>query len=426
MSSEIGLNSDVVDVEDTNHSIMPSSRPSSPIRSTYHPRILPDTASPTASRSTDDEQKTTTMNKNSKANLLATPCVREPKVMSYDAERKTSPIHFLLNVDSEPLLPTPRKDERVNARQTQIPQSSPYPNLVLPSETLPSLTSSPCNEAVANRRRTQGDPRQPQLLKRSSSMIRLSMSMEGKATVVMEDETETLSASMSSSQVSSQSTISASSVPERRVVDAKIWEICCDSQSSTPTNKIIDDSPRKTIKMIRARQVVAAAKEAATKRRKKTEMASPTFKVLKARQDNPILAPRPSNKPMKAKAPARLSEKLKAQARKSAPNTPKKPKGDVKSQKPLLTSPLKLVESPFRLYSENSHEESSRKQLKSRDGADSDKENSDPEGRYIHQSTKEGKIQERRILGNIAPDVAAGEMECIENLLSLRGAMWTS
>lgn len=426
MSSEIGLNSDAIDNEETSHRVMPSSRPSSPVRGAYRSHPLPDTTSPTVSRSIDEEQEPRTIDKHLGANLLATPCVRESKALNDDAERKTSPIHFLLNVDSEPLLSTPHKDERPITTQTQIPQSSPYPNLSLPSEILPPLMSSPCNEAVANRRRTQGNSRQPQLLKRSSSMIRLSMSMEGKATVVMEDESETLPASLSSSQVSNQSTISASSAPERRVVDAKIWEICCDSQSSTPTNKVIDDSPRKTIKMIRARQAVAAAKEAATKRKKKVELTSSTSKVLKARQENPIIAPKPSNKPMKAKAPTRLSEKLKAQARKSAPNTPKKPKGDVQSQKPLLTSPLKLVESPFRLYSENAQETSPRKELKSRDGADSDKENSDPEGQYIQQSTREGKVQDRRVLGSIAPDVAAGEMECIENLLSLRGAIWTS
>lgn len=70
----------------------------------------------------------------------------------------------------------------------------------------------------------------PRLLRRSSSAIRLTTNLEGRATVVLEDEPEP--ASSPPKPPPTPAPRSAKRRPQSTPVDSKLWEFCCDSQSA--------------------------------------------------------------------------------------------------------------------------------------------------------------------------------------------------
>ncbi|KAI5840543.1 hypothetical protein DFP73DRAFT_558874 [Morchella snyderi] len=103
---------------------------------------------------------------------------------------------------------TPAKPTFTNSRRTN-PNHNPNPN-PNPNPTTPHAP--------------------PRLLKRTSS-IRLSTSLEGKATIVLDEEPESPPSSQQTLPTPKKPSPIASSGPPRKIVDSKIWEFYCDNQA---------------------------------------------------------------------------------------------------------------------------------------------------------------------------------------------------
>ncbi|KAH0611193.1 uncharacterized protein H6S33_011620 [Morchella sextelata] len=97
-------------------------------------------------------------------------------------------------------------------------------------------SSTLAKPTFTNSRRTNPNPNPttphapPRLLKRTSS-IRLSTSLEGKATIVLDEEPESPPSSQQTLPTPKKPSPIASSGPPRKIVDSKIWEFYCDNQA---------------------------------------------------------------------------------------------------------------------------------------------------------------------------------------------------
>lgn len=106
--------------------------------------------------------------------------------------------------------------------------------LLFMQETISS--STPAKSTFTNSRRTNPNSNPttphapPRLLKRTSS-IRLSTSLEGKATIVLDEEPESPPSSQQTLPTPKKPSPIASSGPPRKIVDSKIWEFYCDNQA---------------------------------------------------------------------------------------------------------------------------------------------------------------------------------------------------
>ena len=85
---------------------------------------------------------------------------------------------------------------------------------------------------TSRRRTAPSTPKNPpRLLKRSSS-IRLSTSLEGKASVVLEDEPSSPPPPLLALRTPKiQPSLVSRSALKRRTIDSKVWEFCCDNQA---------------------------------------------------------------------------------------------------------------------------------------------------------------------------------------------------
>ncbi|KAK6530101.1 hypothetical protein TWF694_003473 [Orbilia ellipsospora] len=341
--------------------------------------------------------------------------------------RKTSPIHFLLNPSAD----TPNTSFDSQSTIADDSQLKDDISMTYVNPRRSGLTAQPA----------------PSLLKRSSSAVRLSMSFDGKATIVLEDDEDELPRGSQASilpespQPSFRESITSKSIvvtpAKRRTVNAKIWESCVDSQSSLPAEPVKEDSPRKALKAIRARGVVAAAKAAAaTRKNKATTEASPEVikkkKVLGPKSTNAQMPPTPTATSKKLSKIQRLSptkdkqRKILTTSQKGPKKaTPSPPMSAVKKQQHNY-SPLRTLERSlsgkfdkpgFTIY-------------QSSDEGDSDKENWEPG----HKGSKKVKSSSqaiwrnkigRNILGDLGERVPQpNELEVIENLMSLRDGLW--
>ncbi|KAJ6258855.1 hypothetical protein Dda_5750 [Drechslerella dactyloides] len=361
-----------------------------------------------------------------------------------DIARKTSPIHFLLNPAAE----TPNTSFQSQSTIADEAEFSQPTSLVKTAESQSHIhTHSPTPlPAYANPRRTGliADTT-PKLLKRSSSQVRLSMSFDGKATVVLEDEEEAV-ASPHSSQTSASTLVDSQSSfhehactpPKRRTVDAKIWESCCDSQSSMPAEPVKEDSPRKALKAIRARGVVAAAKAAADARKQRatTTDTATKKKVLGPKSTNGTVPSAATATPGAKKSKVqRVSPTKKDKPRKVVTATHKGPKKATPS--PPLSAVKSHNRSPFRGLEKtlngnggNGKDKPGFTIYQSSDEGDSEKENWDPtsknrRSRVPQQPSWRSKTG-RNILGDLAGERVPqpNELEVIENLMSLRDGLW--
>ena len=126
-----------------------------------------------------------------------TPVPQEPKATTSAAHRR---LQDVLNTASETVPLTPVK------------------HALLPPP-IPSSRRTPANPSLST----------PRLLRRSSSLVRLTTSLEGRATVILEDE-------LASSPPKPPPTPLARSAikprPASTPVDSSLWEFCCDSQSA--------------------------------------------------------------------------------------------------------------------------------------------------------------------------------------------------
>lgn len=266
-----------------------------------------------------------------------------------------------------------------------------------------SSTPAPPPRSV-NPRRTNppATPHQPpRLLKRSSS-IRLSTSLEGKATVVLDEAPESPPLPPSSQPLPIPASVPRSTGPQRRIVDSKIWEFYCDNQAMirSPGHPHLQPAEAKQALGLLRNKVKPAPSSPITQK-----------KVVVHRRQ-------PPSSPTKAKKSRKLISKCTARPRKL----------------PLLRDP----------------------------GHESDKENRPPgapvspppePSRRVDAPRKSRKRKRqggdaRRILGDVPPPplpssssyeppssshdaemessqpVRVDEMECVENLLSLRGGTW--
>ncbi|KAF3927358.1 hypothetical protein ABW21_db0203807 [Orbilia brochopaga] len=363
-----------------------------------------------------------------------------------DIARKTSPIHFLLNPAAE----TPDTSFESTTTIADEPEFSQPTSIEKPVE-IQTLSPTPLQTYVNPRRTGLVAETTPKLLKRSSSQVRLSMSFDGKATIVLEDDEETI-ASPRSSQTSASTLVDSSqstlgehgcTPPKRRTINAKIWESCCDSQSSLPKEPVKEDSPRKALKAIRARGVVAAAKAAADARKQRAATTTttntnategaPKRKVLGTKSANGTVSATATPLVKKAKI-QRQSPTKKDKPRKVVTATHKGPKKATPS--PPLSAVKNQKRSPFRGLEKTVNGGSGKGNkpgftiYQSSDEGDSEKENWDPTSK-----TRKSRGQQqpswrskngRNILGDLAGERVpqASELEVIENLMSLRSGLW--
>ncbi|KAK6332865.1 hypothetical protein TWF696_002886 [Orbilia brochopaga] len=358
-----------------------------------------------------------------------------------DIARKTSPIHFLLNPASE----TP--DTSFQSTVADEPEFSQQTSIEKTAVEIQALSPTPLQNYVNPRRTGLIADTTPKLLKRSSSQVRLSMSFDGKATIVLEDDEETI-ASPRSSQTSastlvesSQSTLNEATCtpPKRRTLDAKIWESCCDSQSSLPKEPVKEDSPRKALKAIRARGVVAAAKAAADARKQRAATTTITGEQPTKKK---ALAPKSTNGTVSSTITTPAAKKAKIQ--RSSPTKKDKPRKVVTAthkgpKKATPSPPLSAVKnqkrSPFRGLEKTVNGGNGKGKpgftiYQSSDEGDSEKENWDPTSK-----TRKSRGQQqpswrskggRSILEDLAGERVPqpNELEVIENLMSLRDGLW--
>ncbi|EPS44848.1 hypothetical protein H072_1197 [Dactylellina haptotyla CBS 200.50] len=367
--------------------------------------------------------------------------MNEPEIV-----RKTSPIHFLLNPSAE----TPNTSFDSQTTIADEPEMSQL------NTTMMDMTESVVNTYVNPRRSGLTAQPQPSLLKRSSSAVRLSMSFDGKATVVLEDEEDDIphgsqtSTLIESPQASFHESVSLVTPPKRRTVNAKIWESACDSQSSLPTEPVKEDSPRKALKAIRARGVVAAAKAAAESRKHKGTatqssdivkkkkkvlcpksgniMATPTAKGAKVGTIN-TTTPVKSSKVLRSSPTKDKTRKVVTATHKGPKKvTPSPPTSAVKAaKKPHNYSPLRTLQHTL----SGKNDKPGFTIYQSSDEGDSDKENWEPGhkgGKKVRTSSQPiwRNKTGRNILGDLGEERVPqpNELEVIENLMSLRDGLW--
>lgn len=303
----------------------------------------------------------------------------------------------------------------------------------------------------------------PRLLKRSSS-IRLSTSLEGKASVVLEDEPSSPPIPLAIPAPTPQPGSVTRSALKRRAIDSKIWELCCDNQA------VLRSPSRPRIEPSEATEALILLRKKGNGQKALKDSSWNLPSTAKLKKTNPGAIP--SSSPTKAK-----------KSRKVISGKSTHPKLGVSSSKKSRTPVLATLQS-----------------LLSEPGQDSDKENRppgapvspppEPRGRVSvsgkgevesSRTAKKGKPPRKKpaptqgkkvleesqtipsqsasasIFFNMPPsssqaygdefDDAAGdsqltfyddssqgssqvlparvaEMECVENLLSLRGGTW--
>ncbi|KAK6339157.1 hypothetical protein TWF718_008580 [Orbilia javanica] len=413
-----------------------SSRPSSPCPNMdIQSNIASDATEPDISMMSADTSMTS---------IDSSSSFMEPEIL-----RKTSPIHFLLNPPCE----TP--DTSFESTQSTIPDDLEMSHS---SMTKPMDIEEPVKTFVNPRRTGFASQPAPSLLKRSSSAVRLSMSFDGKATIIL-DEDDDDDAVPRGSQTS-HSSFHEHTPPKRRTDNAKIWESCCDT--SLTTEPVKEDSPRKALKTIRARGVVAAAKAkaaaAADARKQKpgititaaaettTTTAAPvSSEGVKKKKMKNALGPKSANpiipsantttsidspKPLKIQHFSPATSKIN-NPRKVLTASQKGPKKATPS--PQKMSAIKKTRSPYRTLAETLNGKNGNKAgftiYQSSDEGDSDKENWEP-GLKVRKSKQAQQPiwrpkNPRDILGDLDGRVPQpNELEVIENLMSLRDGLW--
>ncbi|KAF3932137.1 hypothetical protein ABW20_dc0107793 [Dactylellina cionopaga] len=349
--------------------------------------------------------------------------------------RKTSPIHFLLN-------PSPDTPNTSFNSQSTIADDIEISQM---NTTMLKMSESQTHSQTYVNPRRSGFIAQPQpsLLKRSSSAIRLSMSFDGKATIVLEDEDAVPCNSQTSTIVDSpQSSFHepTATPPKRRTVNAKIWESCCDIQSSTPVEPVKEDSPRKALKAIRARGVVAAAKAAADARKQKKPITTTgTSQHPDLVKKKKVLGPKSANSIMPSTTLASTTKTSKLQrssptkekTRKVLTATHKGPKKATPS--PPMSAVKNHKYSPFRTLERTLSgkiEKPGFTIYQSSDDGDSDKENWEPGNKVKKVKSSSQPVWRnkggRNILGDLGEERVPqpNELEVIENLMSLRDGLW--
>ncbi|KAK6332666.1 hypothetical protein TWF730_004326 [Orbilia blumenaviensis] len=364
-----------------------------------------------------------------------------------DLIRKTSPIHFLLNPATE----TP--ETSFHSFQSTIPdvEMANIDSNIDTTMMKPMDLGEVAKKTYVNPRRS-GLTTQPvpSLLKRSSSAIRLSMSFDGKASVILDDEEDSLPRGSQTSQTS----FHEHTPPKRRTDNAKIWESCCDT--SLGAEPVKDDSPRKALKTIRARSVVAKAKAkaaaaaAADARTQKPEATEPTAKVSRKRKAETPLGPKSANPSvpdtgMASKKPLKMQHFSPAAPKADQPRKVVTKKGPKKATPSPKVSSGKKTRSPYRTLTESLNGKNGKPgfTIYQSDEGDSDKENWEPgykvrrkhTGRDSPQPFWRNPTLPRLPLGDISPPVAPVrpasppsaldlEREVVENLMSLRAGLW--
>lgn len=305
-------------------------------------------------------------------------------------------------------LPEPEMTTSAHQRLQDVLSSTPAPP---PRRTNPRRTNAP----------TTPHHQPPPLLKRSSS-IRLSTSLEGKATVVLEEAPESPPSSLPIPipVPASAPRSSGSCGPQRRIVDSKIWEFYCDNQA------MIRSPGHPHLQPAEAKQALGLLRNKA--------------------KSIPLPPPPPDTSPTTITQQKKKKKKTPL-ARRPLHSSPTKAKKNRKivSQRAIAIARPRLT-----------RKQQQQQELPRDPGHESDKENRPPgapvspppEPRRRAQKSRKRKRpvsdDARRILGDVPaydeppsssqdaemesaahpPPVRVDEMECVENLLSLRGGTW--
>ncbi|KAI5853813.1 hypothetical protein BZA05DRAFT_270382 [Tricharina praecox] len=258
------------------------------------------------------------------------------------------------------------------------------------ASTNPRRTPSTSTSASANQL-----PPPPRLLRRSSSAIRLTTSLEGKATVVLEDAPP----SSPPKQLPTPGPRTARRRPLSTPVDSSLWEFCCDNQSAIRSPAATPPQPSEAtqaLRLLRTRRntigslptllrtlsqtqpITAAATTTTTSTNttnttnttaiRKDEFVKPTPVKKKPQPALPSLSEKKKSsvsKPLAAKTPAK----------KTPSKTPSKPPLKKQQQDRKVITSTKKASRPKPLTGSFSR---NRKDFGSFESLDSDKENHPP------------------------------------------------
>jgi hypothetical protein len=290
---------------------------------------------------------------------------------------------------------------------------------------------------TSNPRRTSGSTLPPpRLLRRSSSNIRLTTSLEGKATVVLED----IPPSSPPKPPPTPAPAPTRRRPLSTPVDSKLWEFCCDNQSAirSPASTPVQPSEAtQALRLLRRRHTFSNAAgskpiipslprtQSATKFLKPTptkhSKSSPALKRSSSLNTRKKIAPRTKKA---SKGFSSFEPSLDSDKENNEPGTPFSPPPEPKLQRRVLgkgsanTGKKRSPPGPL------GEREKKRGRYEHRDegcggGNSQDTQRSFEESEFLDVGDGDGggrlKLSSPRRID---------EMECVENLLSLRGGTW--
>ncbi|KAL7266319.1 Homeobox protein yox1 [Rhizina undulata] len=339
-------------------------------------------------------------------------------------------------------------------------------------------TKSPLPTITASSRRTNPTTpiNPPRLLKRTSSSVRLTTSLEGKATVVLDEEpaSSPLPRTVSKLLPPPQATpVSFSRGVKRRTVDSKIWEFYCDNQTAIRTPGVLNQPPMppaeatQALGLIRRNSISMEGycedleSERPVKKARKasgTVFALPAPTPIKKKSNQRKPAARPAPMKFKSWKSARLKQPT---AKKSEPTVPfstfepsqdsdkeNRPPGapaspppEPRKRKATTTSTATTANNEKAKKTPRKAERQEERVLKeSQTEPPAEIYNYDPPTSYQPQGQEEegegpSRSQSSCVLDCSQVSLATSiesvrrtprvdEMECVENLLSLRGGTW--
>jgi hypothetical protein len=297
---------------------------------------------------------------------------------------------------------------------------------VLNASVAPEKPSAPVL-STSNARRTNptNSLPPPRLLKRSSSSVRLTTSLEGKATVILEDGESTSSPPVPlPSPGPPQQKYTPARNPQRPLstqVDSKLWEFCCDNQSAIRSPARTPPQPSEATQALRLLRTRSNSGGVSSLLRSlsQTEMSNPPSSsqpkktLAKAPRERKVItsnkAARPKNLGINGKdiyhEPSVDSDK-----ENRPPGAPVSPPPERSNSRKALGVSGKGAVVPTTTKRGKTRAGVSRKVLL---------EKMPSSGEDVYSTSQES-------VGSVSADSPRriDEIECVENLLSLRGGTW--
>ncbi|KAI5793170.1 hypothetical protein EDC01DRAFT_87961 [Geopyxis carbonaria] len=334
------------------------------------------------------------------------------------------------------------------------------------SRSEPPVESTPVPVATPSRRTNPTNPLPPpRLLRRSSSVVRLSTSLEGKATVILEDEPIIPSSpppTLIRTPVRQTQSMQRPSTSRRRTlgpVDSKLWEFCCDNQSAIRSPARTPPQPpeaTQALRLIRSKSFSSASKQSTPKppttlRRNHTVESSgsllppppPSFskKLKSIKKERKVITaggkssqPKPLKPNSKSKEFSIFEPSLDSDKENRPPGAPVSPPPEPKRRIAGLSGKGAIQSSPIkrRPLSKNKSFNAERESEVDFNGSQESGYFGGSQdsvaafmagGESSQESMYIGAEAEKPTNGRSSPR-RIDEIECVENLLSLRGGTW--